>query len=47
MDHFDLGAHCRPVSTPSAEAQRWFDLGLNWCFGFNQEEGVKCFHRAL
>jgi len=47
MDRFDLGAHTRKVRTTSAEAQRWFDLGLNWCFGFNQEEGVKCFRRAL
>ena len=47
MDRFDLGAHTRKIRTTSAEAQRWFDLGLNWCFGFNQEEGVKCFRRAL
>lgn len=47
MDRFDLGRHSRPVRTSSPEAQRWFDLGLNWCFGFNQEEGVKCFRRAL
>jgi tetratricopeptide (TPR) repeat protein len=33
MDRFNLGAHSRPVSTRSVEAQRWFDLGLNWCFG--------------
>ena len=31
----------------SAEAQLWFDRGLLWCFGFNHEEGVKCFQRAL
>lgn len=47
MDRFDLGAHTRTITTTSPEAQRWFDLGLNWCFGFNQEEGVKCFLRAL
>ena len=47
MDRFDLGSHTRPISTVSAETQRWFDLGLNWCFGFNHEEGVKCFQRAL
>lgn len=22
-------------------------MGLNWCYGFNQEEGVKCFQMAL
>lgn len=47
MDRFDLGAHKRKIATASPEAQRWFNLGLNWCFGFNQEEGVKCFRRAL
>ncbi|PBC00791.1 hypothetical protein CK220_29480 [Mesorhizobium sp. WSM3860] len=31
MDHFDLGTYRRPISTTSAEAQRWFDIGLNWC----------------
>jgi tetratricopeptide (TPR) repeat protein len=47
MDRFDLGAHTRRISTASPEAQKWFDLGLNWCFGFNQEEGVKCFRKVL
>ena len=36
-----------PFPRRRAEAQRWFDLGLNWCFGFNKEEGVKCFLKAL
>jgi len=47
MDRFDLGVHTRKIRTSSDAAQRWFNLGLNWCFGFNQEEGVKCFHKAL
>ena len=46
MDQFDLGTHTRKISTTSVEAQRWFNLGLNWCFGFNFEEGVKCFQKA-
>ena len=46
-DHFDLGSYQRPISTHSADAQRWFNLGLNWCYCFNQEEGVKCFQKAL
>ena len=33
MDGFDLGTHSRKVSTRSPEAQRWFDIGLNWCYG--------------
>lgn len=47
MDRFDLGDHKRAISTPSAEAQAWFNKGLNWCYGFNHEEGVTCFKRAL
>ncbi len=47
MDHFDLGTYRRPISTRSAEAQHWFDIGLNWCYGFNHEEGIKCFKKAL
>jgi len=38
MDRFNLGSHSWPVSTTSTDAQRWFDQGLNWCFGFNREE---------
>ncbi len=44
---FALGAHSRKISTRSPQAQAWFDRGLNWCFGFHQEEGVRCFQRAL
>ena len=47
MELFDLGKHTKPVSTSSIEAQRWFNIGLNWCYGFNHEEGVKCFLKAL
>jgi tetratricopeptide (TPR) repeat protein len=47
MDRFDLGSHSRIISTSSPETQRWFDLGLNWCFAFNKGEGVKCFRKAL
>jgi tetratricopeptide (TPR) repeat protein len=47
MDRFNLGTHCTAISTASAETQRWFDLGLNWCFGFNKGEGIKCFRKAL
>lgn len=47
MDRFNLGAYRRPISTCSTETQRWFDIGLNWCYGFNHEEGIKCFEKAL
>ena len=47
MDRFNLGSHTRTISTHSADAQHYFNLGLNWCYGFNQEEGAKCFQRAV
>lgn len=45
-DYYDLGAHSRKVTTDSAEAQKWFDRGLVWCYGYNHEESIKCFERA-
>jgi hypothetical protein len=47
MTYYDLGAYSRPVTTRSAEAQVWFDRGLNWVFGFNHAEAIKCFGKAL
>ncbi len=44
---YDLGRYSRPVTTASAEAQRWFDRGLNWCFGYHHEEALACFEKAL
>ncbi len=43
---YDLGTHNWPVTTSSTEAQRWFDLGLRWCHGFNHEAAVVCFEQA-
>jgi tetratricopeptide (TPR) repeat protein len=48
MDYpYDLGSYTRKVTTTSADAQRWFDRGLNWCFGYHHEEAVACFEKAL
>ncbi len=44
---YDLGRYSRTVTTTSAEAQRWFDRGLNWCFGYHHEEAIACFEKAL
>lgn len=44
--YYDLGSYSRPVSTQSEEAQRWFDRGLIWCYGYNHEESVRCFQKA-
>jgi tetratricopeptide (TPR) repeat protein len=45
--YFDLGTYQRPVTTSSPEAQKWFDRGLVWMYGFNHEEAVTCFERAI
>jgi tetratricopeptide (TPR) repeat protein len=48
MDYpYDLGPYSRKVTTSSADAQRWFDRGLNWCFGYHHEEAIACFEKAL
>ena len=47
MDQFDLGSHTKTISTSSAEAQRFFSIGLNWVYGFNHEEGISCFQEVL
>ncbi|MDE0811259.1 MAG: hypothetical protein OSB69_18335, partial [Alphaproteobacteria bacterium] len=47
MDDYDLGAHGRKITTTSADAQRWFDLGLNWTYAFNHGEAVTSFKNAL
>ena len=46
-DYYDLGNYSRSVTTASEDAQRWFDRGLNWCYGYNHEESIACFKRAL
>ncbi len=46
-DYYDLGDYRRAISTSSKEAQLWFDRGLNWTYGFNHEEAVRCYQRAI
>ena len=47
MDYFDLGPFSRSITTPSPDAQVWFDRGLNWVYGYNHVEAVACFRKAL
>ena len=48
MDYpYDLGPYSRTVTTTSADAQRWFGRGLNWCLGYHHEEAIACFEQAL
>jgi tetratricopeptide (TPR) repeat protein len=46
-DYYNLGTYSREVTTQSAEAQLWFDRGLLWCYGYNHDESIACFRRAL
>ena len=43
---FDLGHHSRPVTTSSRDAQRAFDRGLNWLYGYNHEAAAEAFEQA-
>ena len=36
-----------PITTQSPLAQRYFDQGLNLCFGFNHEAAIRAFEEAL
>lgn len=47
MAYYDLGTYSRTVSTASPEAQQWFDRGLVWTYGYNHEEAIACFRKAL
>lgn len=46
-DYYNLGDHSFIITTGSDEAQTRFDRGLNWCYGFNHEEAIVCFEKAL
>ena len=46
-DYYDLGTYSRAVTTGSRQAQRWFDRGLAWTYGYNHEEAIACYRRAL
>ncbi len=47
MTYYDLGSYSWPITTRSSDAQLWFDRGLAWCYGFNHEEAIVCFEKAL
>ncbi|KEF63118.1 uncharacterized protein A1O9_01094 [Exophiala aquamarina CBS 119918] len=46
-DYYNLGTYARTVSTNSQHAQKWFNRGLVWSYGFNHEESVECFKQAI
>ncbi len=47
MTYFNLGAFQRAVVTATPEARVWFDRGLTWLYGFNHEEAIVCFEKAV
>ncbi|ESZ55878.1 hypothetical protein X727_33070 [Mesorhizobium sp. L103C119B0] len=47
MTYFDLGTFSRRLDNTLSEAQMWFDRGLIWQYGFNHEEAIACYERAL
>ena len=44
--HPGLGKHHHPITTKSAEAQRYFDQGLVLLYGFNHDEAARSFRRV-
>ena len=41
-----FGGYGRKITTSNADAQRWFDQGLQLLYGFNHDEAVRSFQRA-
>jgi tetratricopeptide (TPR) repeat protein len=46
-NYFNLGNYARLITTSSEEALTWFNRGLVWCYGFNQEEAARCFKNVI
>lgn len=46
-EYYDIGPIHHDVTTESSSAQQWFDRGLANCYGFNHEEAVRCFEKAI
>ncbi|MCG6884508.1 MAG: hypothetical protein LJE62_12215 [Silicimonas sp.] len=43
---FDLGAYTRKVTTNSQQAQKHFNQGINWLYGYNHEAAAEAFEAA-
>jgi tetratricopeptide (TPR) repeat protein len=42
-----LTGYARKVTTESAEAQQWFNQGIQLLYGFNHDEAIRAFGRAV
>jgi tetratricopeptide (TPR) repeat protein len=47
MGYYDLGSYECRVTTTSKKAQKWFNRGLIWTYGYHHEEAVLCFKKAI
>jgi len=47
MSYFDLGSFKTSFTSTSPEAQTWLNNGFLWLFGFNHEEAIVCFEKAI
>ena len=45
--YLDLGGFGKKVTTTSVDCQQWIDRGVVHTFGFNHEEAIRCFQKAL
>ncbi|KAL7794734.1 hypothetical protein V8C43DRAFT_314739 [Trichoderma afarasin] len=45
--YFNLGTYHRAITTKSPNAQRWFNRGLIWAYGFNTQEASNCFEKVI
>lgn len=45
--YYQIGSIHREVSADSEAVQLWFDRGLALAYGFNHEEAIQCFDRAI
>lgn len=41
-----FNGYARKVTTDSAEAQRWFDQGIQLLYGYNHDEAIRSFEKA-
>ena len=44
--HDGFSGYARKVTTRSAEAQRWFDQGIQLLYGYNHDEAIRSFEKA-
>lgn len=46
-DYFDLGPYQRDIKTTNESCRTWFNRGINWLYGFNHDEAIVCFEKAI